>query len=45
MRLLLWWSDQLHLLYYRIWFLKLAPRVARFRGPRPLWRSWIRSQV
>jgi len=45
LRLMLWGSDRLHLLYYRIWFLKLAPRVARLRRPRPLWRRWIRSRV
>lgn len=44
-RLLLKWSDLLHLVYYRAWFLKLAPRLARLRGPRPLWRAWIRSRV
>jgi CelD/BcsL family acetyltransferase involved in cellulose biosynthesis len=45
-RLLLVWSDLLHLLYYRIWFLRLAPRIRRWFGrqPRPLWRAWITSR-
>ena len=41
--LLLRWADLLHLVYYRGWFLKLAPRLARRR--RPLWRPWIRTRV
>lgn len=47
LKLLLGWSYLLNLLYYRIWFKKLAPRLQRRFGrrPRPLWRSWIRSQV
>lgn len=47
LRWLVGWSDLLNLLYYRIWFLKLAPRLQRRFGrrPRPLWRSWIRSRV
>lgn len=32
-----------HFLYYRTWFLKLAPRLPLPR--RPLWRSWIRSRL
>ncbi len=45
--LLLGWADLLNLLYYRIWFLKLAPRLRRLTGgkPRPLWRSWIRTRL
>jgi CelD/BcsL family acetyltransferase involved in cellulose biosynthesis len=45
--LLLAWSDLLNLLYYRVWFLKLAPRLRKVTGgqPRPLWRSWIRSRL
>jgi CelD/BcsL family acetyltransferase involved in cellulose biosynthesis len=35
-------GDLLNLAYYRVWFLKLAPRVGI--GRRPLWRSWIRSR-
>lgn len=47
LRILLGWSRLLNLLYYRIWFLKLAPRLQRRFGrrPRPLWHSWIRSRV
>lgn len=47
LRLLLAWSDILNLLYYRLWFLKLAPRLRKVTGgrPRPLWRSWIRSRL
>jgi CelD/BcsL family acetyltransferase involved in cellulose biosynthesis len=45
LRLMLVWSDLLNFVYYRLWFLKLAPRLARVRRPRPLWRAWIRSQV
>ena len=47
LRLLLAWADMLHLVYYRIWFLKLAPRVRRLTGwkSRPLWRSWIRTRL
>lgn len=47
LRLLLAWSDILDLLYYRIWFLKLAPRLRRLTGapPRPLWRVWIRTRL
>jgi CelD/BcsL family acetyltransferase involved in cellulose biosynthesis len=37
------WADTLHLLYYRIWFNRLAPRLPLKR--RPLWRCWIRSRV
>jgi CelD/BcsL family acetyltransferase involved in cellulose biosynthesis len=40
---LLRWADLLHLLYYRIWFLKLAPALGR--SGRPLWRPWIRTRV
>jgi CelD/BcsL family acetyltransferase involved in cellulose biosynthesis len=41
--LLLRWADLLHLVYYRGWFLKLAPRLKLKR--RPLWRRWIRARV
>lgn len=37
------WADLLHLVYYRGWFLKLAPRLGLER--RPLWRTWIRTRV
>jgi len=47
LRVLLAWADLLHLSYYRIWVLKLAPRVSRRLGRRrrPLWRTWIRSRI
>ncbi len=47
LRLLLAWAGLLDLLYYRIWFLKLAPRLRRLTGarPRPLWRVWIRTRL
>ncbi len=47
LRLLLAWSDLLNLAYYRIWFLKLAPRLHARTGlkSRPLWRSWIRTRL
>lgn len=49
-----WWSrfkarllaaraDVLNLLYYRLWFCRLAPRLPLPR--RPLWKSWIRTRV
>lgn len=46
-RLMLAWADLLHLVYYRIWFLRLAPRMRRWTGlrPRPLWRRWIRTRL
>lgn len=37
------WADALHLLYYRIWRLRIAPRLP-FRQ-RPLWRSWMRTRI
>lgn len=36
-------SQWLHLLYYRIWFSRIAARLPLPR--RPLWRIWIRSRV
>lgn len=47
MRLLLFWADLLDLFYYRIWFLKLAPRLRRLTGgrPPPLWWAWIRTRL
>ena len=36
-------ARMLHLLYYRIWFGRVAPRVPFLR--RPLWRRWIRSRI
>jgi CelD/BcsL family acetyltransferase involved in cellulose biosynthesis len=40
--LLLHWADLLHLVYYRGWFLKLAPRLGRRRR---LWGPWIRTRI
>lgn len=47
LRLLLAWADLVNLLYYRLWFLKLAPRLRKVLGrqPRPLWRAWIRTRI
>lgn len=44
---LLGWAGLLNLLYYRVWFLKLAPRLRKRTGvrPQPLWRSWIRTRL
>ncbi|QPF86543.1 GNAT family N-acetyltransferase [Bradyrhizobium genosp. L] len=36
-------SDLVHLLYYRIWRLKLAPRQPLRYGS--LWRTWIRARM
>jgi CelD/BcsL family acetyltransferase involved in cellulose biosynthesis len=36
-------ADVLHLLYYRIWFKRLAVRLPLRR--RPLWEIWIRSRL
>lgn len=36
-------SRLLHLLYYRIWFSRIAPRLPLPR--RPLWSLWIRSRI
>ena len=41
--LVLKWADLINLLYYRIWFLKLIPRLSL--KPRPLWSVWIRSRL
>jgi CelD/BcsL family acetyltransferase involved in cellulose biosynthesis len=40
-------ADLLHLAYYRVWFLRLLPRLRQRLGlaPRPLWRLWIRSRL
>ena len=47
LRWLLVWGDLLHLLYYRIWFLKLVPKLRKHLrlAPCPLWRSWIRTRL
>jgi CelD/BcsL family acetyltransferase involved in cellulose biosynthesis len=41
--LLVLWADFLHLVYYRAWFLKLAPRLGL--SGRPLWGRWIRTRM
>ena len=43
MRLFLMMSQALHLLYYRIWFLRLARFSPLRRGP--LWRTWVRMRL
>lgn len=47
LRLLLACADLLNLLYYRIWFKKLVPRLRYCFGfrPHPLWRIWIRTRL
>lgn len=42
-RLARYGAGLLHLLYYRIWFGRLAPRFPRLQ--RPLWSAWIRSRI
>lgn len=46
-RLLTAWAGLVNLLYYRLWFLKIAPRMRQMTGskPRPLWRHWIRTRL
>jgi CelD/BcsL family acetyltransferase involved in cellulose biosynthesis len=41
-RLALALGDFLNLAYYRVWYLKAAPRLG---VGRPLWRSWIRHRL
>ncbi len=36
-------ADLIHLAYYRIWRLRVAPRLP-FRR-RPLWRTWVRFRI
>jgi CelD/BcsL family acetyltransferase involved in cellulose biosynthesis len=36
-------SDLIHFTYYRVWRLRIAPRLPLPR--RPLWRTWIRSRM
>lgn len=45
--LLLRYADLLDLLYYRIWFLKMAPHLRKITGfrPRPLWQVWRRTRI
>jgi CelD/BcsL family acetyltransferase involved in cellulose biosynthesis len=46
-RTLLAWCDLVDYLYYRLWFIKLAPPIRdKLRlKPRPLWRLWIRTRL
>lgn len=41
-RVALAYADLLHLAFYRVWFLRVAPRAKFLRTA--LWRSWIRRQ-
>jgi CelD/BcsL family acetyltransferase involved in cellulose biosynthesis len=47
LRWLLAWSAGLHLIYYRLWFIKLLPWLRPRLGlkPRPLWRVWRRTRL
>jgi len=36
-------ADLLNFIYYRIWFLKVAPRICKSQSP--LWRSWIQTRL
>ncbi|WP_320178736.1 GNAT family N-acetyltransferase [Roseovarius pacificus] len=40
---LLLWADAIHLFYYRLWFLKIRPRLGT--RPRALWAIWIRTRL
>jgi CelD/BcsL family acetyltransferase involved in cellulose biosynthesis len=42
-RLTLACGELLDLVYYRVWYLRIAPRAGILR--RPLWRSWIRTRL
>lgn len=42
-RLFLLLSDLLHFWYYRVWFIRLAPKLPFKR--RPLWKIWIRTRI
>jgi len=43
MFLLLMWSDLIDIIYYRIWYKKLSPKIPFFKFP--LWRTWIRTRL
>lgn len=47
LRLLLGWAELVNLLYYRIWFWKVAPGLRKVlrRKPGPLWTTWIRTRL
>lgn len=42
-RILSAYADIVNLVYYRIWFCRLAPHLPLPR--RPLWKSWIRTRL
>ena len=42
-RIFCFMSGLLHLLYYRIWFIRLAPKLPIKR--RSLWKTWIRTRL
>lgn len=37
-------AQALNLLYYRLWFSRIAPRIP-WRSRKPLWKTWIRSRI
>ena len=43
MLLFLLWSDLIDIIYYRIWFKKMTPKIPFFKYP--LWRTWIRTRL
>ena len=47
LQILLAWADLVDLIYYRVWFKKLAPQLRGALGirPRPLRQVWLRSRV
>ncbi len=42
-KLFVFFADMLHFCYYRVWFLKLVPKLPLKR--RPLWKLWIRTRL
>jgi hypothetical protein len=41
--LFLLWFDLIDIIYYRIWFLKIAPKIPFFKFS--LWHTWIRTRL
>lgn len=41
--LLTGWAGLLNLIYYRIWFLRLAPRLSVPK--KPLWKAWTKTRL
>jgi hypothetical protein len=40
------WSGLVDLVYYRLWFLKLAPTLRRIGLARaPLWQYWVKTRL